>query len=122
MTCICDGFAEPEFVLLDTRIKLNEAQKDNLRLLTSECSDGSMNWIMIGTEMLHPQQEDCNSCGMFVMMAMICICERKNSKDCIWRFVRNGNENMLDTGQQRDCQRTVACCIEKKSLHSSLKI
>ena len=41
-------------------------------------------WDLKRTGALFPQQEDGNNCGMFMMMAMFCICKGKNPTDCIW--------------------------------------
>ena len=69
------------------------------------------NW----TNKLHARQEDGNSCGLFVIMAMICILKGKDPTDCIQCFARNGNEDRCK-GQLERHWKAVACSAEKDNL------
>ena len=86
-------------------------------------------WTMVRTEEHFPQQEDGNSCGMFTMMAMVCVCEGENPMDCVWHFAKKDKKDddpfFLDSGQKdsQDHRMAVACSMDQKiSMHSSLKI
>ena len=57
-------------------------------------------------------QKDDFSCGIYVMMAMLCMFDGKNPEDCNLF----GNEHEPSLGKLGNYRKAVACCIEKENL------
>ena len=76
------------------------------------CVSQNKPWDVKTTGTLFLQQQDMNNCGMFMMMAMFCICKGKNLTDCIWSL---GSKNGKQENQH---QMAVACSMVENDLNA----
>ena len=100
--------------------RLQEAKTAFENCRTKEKKKNS--WQLVRTGNHFPQQVDGNNCGMFMMIAMFCICKGQNPTDCIWSegveehrmaVACSITESNLDAFQFEELQATITITDEK---------
>ena len=93
--------------------QLEQQRLEEAKTAFKHCRTNDKNsWHLERTGTLFPQQEDSHNCGMFMMIAMFCICKGKNPTDCIWSL---GSKNGK---QKNEHWMAIACSTAENNLNA----